>query len=88
MDQRLGRRGEGNKRSTCLTSLLIATLIILAPNEKPRVINRSQVREGRPQGGQTDCFIKWIYFLRAELESRTSERRENGRILVHEELKK
>jgi hypothetical protein len=81
MDQRPGRRDKGNKRATCLTSLLIATLIILAPNEKPRVINRSQVGEARPRGGQTDYFIKWIYFLRTQVESRISERRESVRIL-------
>ena len=45
MDHRPGRRDEGNERSTFLTSLLIATLIILAPNEKPRVINHSKAGE-------------------------------------------
>jgi len=51
MDQRPERRDEGSGRATCLTSLLIATLIILAPNEKPRVINRSQVGEAVPLRG-------------------------------------
>lgn len=48
MDHRPGRRDEGNERSTFLTSLLIATLIILAPNEKPRVINHSKAGEAVP----------------------------------------
>jgi hypothetical protein len=49
MDQTPWRRDEGNERATCLTSLLIATLIILAPNEKPRVINHSKAG-GRSPG--------------------------------------
>jgi len=48
MDHRPGRRDEGNERSAFLTSLLIATLIILAPNEKPRVINHSKAGEAVP----------------------------------------
>jgi len=49
MYHRPGRRDEGNERSTFLTSLLIATLIILAPNEKPRVINHSKAGEAVPR---------------------------------------
>jgi hypothetical protein len=50
MDQTLWRRDEGNRRSTFLTSLLIVALIILAPNEKTRVINHTKVG-GRFPGG-------------------------------------
>ena len=75
MDHKPRRRDEGSERSTFLTSLLIATLIILAPNEKARVIKHSKAGRAVPWDNRLTASLNGftsfthrqkVWYLRSE----------------------